>query len=59
MKLSVWSSYFYHLSPEDALRKFKSHGFNYCELSSEHSEALWTVEMQKRLAQNSAPLPVS
>ena len=40
MKLSVWSSYFYHLSPEDALRKFKSHGFNYCELSSEHSEAL-------------------
>lgn len=40
MKLSVWSSYFYHLTPEDALREFKAHGFNYCELSSEHSEAL-------------------
>ena len=40
MKLSVWSSYYYHLSPEDALRNFKAHGFNYCELSSEHSEAL-------------------
>lgn len=40
MKLSVWSSYYYVLSPEDALRKFKSHGFDYCELSCEHSEVL-------------------
>ena len=40
MKLSVWSSYYYHLSPEDALRALKEHGFNCCELSSEHSEAL-------------------
>ena len=40
MKLSVWSSYYYDLSPEDALRELKAHGFNYCELSSEHSEAL-------------------
>ena len=40
MKLSVWSSYYYHLSPEDALRSFKAHGYDYCELSSEHSEAL-------------------
>lgn len=42
MKLSVWSSYYYVLSPEDALSELKSHGFNYCELSSEHSEALLT-----------------
>ena len=40
MKTSVWSSYYYHLSPEDALRELKAHGFNYCELSSEHSEVL-------------------
>jgi sugar phosphate isomerase/epimerase len=40
MKLSVWSSYYYHLSPEDALKNFKAHGYDYCELSSEHSEAL-------------------
>lgn len=40
MKTSVWSSYYYSLSPEDALRELKAHGFDYCELSSEHSEAL-------------------
>ena len=40
MKLSVWSSYFYHLSPEDALREFKAHGYNCCELSDEHSAVL-------------------
>lgn len=40
MKLSVWSSYYYSLSPEDALFELKSHGFDYCELSCEHSEAL-------------------
>ena len=40
MKSSVWSSYFYFHSPEDALREFKAHGFNYCELSNEHSEVL-------------------
>ncbi len=40
MKLSVWSSYYYVLSPEDALREFKAHGFDCCELSSEHSEML-------------------
>ena len=40
MKTSVWSSYYYHQSPEDALRKFKEHGFDYCELSCEHSEVL-------------------
>ena len=40
MKASVWSSYYYHHTPEDALREFKAHGFNYCELSCEHSEVL-------------------
>ncbi|MBQ7353823.1 MAG: sugar phosphate isomerase/epimerase [Clostridia bacterium] len=40
MKLSVWSSYYYALSPENALREFKAHGYNYCELSCEHSEVL-------------------
>ena len=40
MKLSVWSSYYYTLSPEEALGELKAHGFNYCELSSEHSEVL-------------------
>ena len=40
MKLSVWSSYYYDLSPEDALREFKAHGYNCCELSFEHSYVL-------------------
>lgn len=40
MKLSVWSSYYYVLSPENMLREFKKHGYNYTELSSEHSEML-------------------
>ena len=40
MKTSVWSSYYYTFSPEDALREFKAHGYNCCELSCEHSEAL-------------------
>lgn len=37
MKLSVWSSYYYDLSPEDALREFKAHGFDCCEISFEHA----------------------
>ncbi len=40
MKFSVWSSYYYDLTPEDAIRTLKSHGFNYCELSDEHSAML-------------------
>lgn len=39
MKLSVWS-YYYSLSPEDTLREFKSHGYDYTELSDEHSFVL-------------------
>ncbi len=40
MKLSVWSGYYCDLSPEDALREFKSHGYDYCELSCEHAVTL-------------------
>lgn len=40
MKFSVWSSYYYDLSPEDALREFKAHGFNSCEISFEHAYVL-------------------
>ncbi len=40
MKLSVWSSYFCHLTPEDALSKLKARGYDFCELSCEHSEVL-------------------
>ncbi len=37
MKLSVWSSYYYDLSPEEALLEFKAHGYNCCEISFEHA----------------------
>lgn len=40
MKLSAWSSYYYDLTPEEAIRTFKAHGFDYCELSDEHSAEL-------------------
>ena len=40
MKISVWSSYYYDLSPEDMVLEFKAHGFNACELSDEHSHML-------------------
>ena len=37
MKLSVWSSYYFRISPEETLRELKNHGYSYCELSFEHS----------------------
>ncbi|MBO5110800.1 MAG: sugar phosphate isomerase/epimerase [Clostridia bacterium] len=37
MKLSVWSSYYCDLSPEDALRALKAHGYDCCEISFEHA----------------------
>jgi sugar phosphate isomerase/epimerase len=40
MRLSVWSSYYFDLSPEDALREFKAHGFDHCEISFEHAYML-------------------
>lgn len=38
--LAVWSTYFYDLSPEDAVREFKKHGIYASELSTEHSKVL-------------------
>lgn len=40
MKLSVWTSYYIELSPEEALAELKKHGINYTELSDEHGEML-------------------
>ncbi len=40
MKLSVWSSFFYDLSPEDAILTLAKHGYHYCELSDEHAAVL-------------------
>lgn len=37
MKLSIWSNYYYELSPEDALVEFKKHGITCTELSDEHA----------------------
>ena len=46
MKLSVWSSYYFDLSPEDALKEFKSHGFDCCEISFEHAYVLMKRPVQ-------------
>ena len=40
MELSVWSSYYFDLSPEDALARFKVNGIHAAELSDEHGLAL-------------------
>lgn len=40
MKLSIWSSYYIELSPEDALARFKQNGISAVELSDEHGLAL-------------------
>ena len=40
MKLSVWTSYYIELSPEEAISELKKHGINYTELSDEHGEML-------------------
>ena len=40
MKLSVWSSYFVELTPEEAIKKFVAHKYRYCELSDEHALSL-------------------
>ena len=39
-QLAVWSTYYYELSPEDAVREFKKHGIYAAELSTEHSKVL-------------------
>ena len=40
MKLSMWSSYYMDLSPEDAILELEKHGYGYTELSDEHSIVL-------------------
>ena len=40
MELSVWSDYYYDLSPEDALLRFKSCGIHAIELGTEHGAML-------------------
>lgn len=37
MKLSVWSNYYQELSPEEAVKIYRQHGYRYCELSSDHA----------------------
>ncbi len=40
MNLSVWSSYYIDLSPEDAILELKKQGIDYTELSDEHAAEL-------------------
>ncbi len=40
MELSVWSSYYMELSPEDAVRELLKHGYTHMELSDEHAAVL-------------------
>lgn len=40
MKISLWSSYFYEDTPEDALKKLSDCGYCYSELSFEHAKVL-------------------
>jgi sugar phosphate isomerase/epimerase len=40
IKLSMWTSFFVDLSPEDALRENAAAGWRHAELSDEHSRAL-------------------
>lgn len=40
MKLSIWSSYYMDLSPEEAILEIEKNGYEYMELSDEHAEIL-------------------
>ena len=40
LELSVWSSYYKDLSPEDAMARFKQNGITMCELGTEHGQQL-------------------
>ena len=42
MKLSVWSSYYYPLSPEEAVERFLENGIFCTELSDEHGAMLFS-----------------
>ena len=51
MKTSIWSTYYWDLSPEDTLKELKKHGFDYCELSCEHSEILLSRGEPKKIGE--------
>lgn len=63
IKLSVWSSYYVDLSPEDALCEIARHGYRYTELSDEHTDVLLSrgdpAEVGAALAAHAASLGVS
>ena len=40
MKISMWSSYYHDIQPEDAVLELEKHGYLYSELSDEHSMLL-------------------
>lgn len=40
MHVSMWTSYYADLSPEDAVAELKKNGYDYCELSDEHAAEL-------------------
>ena len=40
MKLGIWSTYYYDMSPEGAVKEFLKNGIDACELSDEHGEML-------------------
>ena len=40
MKLSMWSSFYHDLSPEDMVLELEKYGYTYSELSDEHSVML-------------------
>ena len=40
MKISMWSSYYGEIHPEDMILELEKHGIAYCELSTEHSALL-------------------
>ena len=40
MKLSMWSSYYWGLSPEDTILELEKYGYHYTELSDEHGAML-------------------
>ena len=40
MELGIWSTYYYELSPEDAVKELAKNGIRACELSDEHGEML-------------------
>jgi sugar phosphate isomerase/epimerase len=40
MELGIWSTYYYELTPEDAVLEFLKNGIRACELSDEHGRVL-------------------